>query len=618
VLNHQTKTFNQKTLSRMPVQCHAEFMTRLSTDTPVSSGIYALVNLDGAPVVDADARALGLPFGPAPQSWLVAGHDAYLPDVVCSHHSDTGFTLIVGEIDEAHALCDQLGLQRDTPLAALSQAALHRFGGDLPAELTGEWSLFHLATNGRITLMQSAAQRDRLFYAISGRKLAIAPNLFALTKLSWVSKKIDTAGLLFPLGRAKVRAGRNDTTMLESASQIGAACSVTIDPDGRIIKNRATVLTEQPRWHGSYADAVAEAEDTLRDIMRKKLSRRDVVTPLLSGGLDSSILSWLCTEAKANDTRLLALTSASPPDSEIADEQEFANLVARTLGMEIAPVFPSFEVNIYRPPDAILVGGSGPILSNRHCLTNALQLAAQAAGARLIIDGTYGELSVTARIPSADPLGRLRAMATRVARSAGYRGGKTIPLSPFHVRVAPHIMDNLPAPIFAAHSTPLPGSNWPPKNGLFGYLRGAEKALSLPNEFYPGAVRMYHPYRNIRLLRLFAGLPLQMLAANGADRGVGRFMLDGHLPDAIRLRRRGMPASPDHLLRLHRQAEAARLRIAEFRNAEIDEWVDLDWLDNSLASISAKVPTNFGQADEVQLTAMAAEFLLWWRKHGSI
>lgn len=406
--------------------------------------------------------------------------------------------------------------------------------------------------------------------------------------------------------------------MLQSVSQLAAGCSVVIDPNGGITKSRASVLTQQPRWQGSYADAVDETKNLLRHIMRKKLSRRDVVAPLLSGGLDSSLLSWLCADVKGDDTRLLALTSISPPDSGIGDERQFANLVAQTLGIEIAPVFPSHDVNIYRPPDAILSGGSGPILSNRHCLTNALQLAAQSAGARLMVDGTYGELGVTARLAPSSPLRQLRAMAGRIARSSRRLHGTAADSSAFHVRLAPHLVANLPEPILAARAAASTGSTWPPKNGLLGYMSGAEKALSLPNEFYPGAVRMTHPYRDIRLLRLFAGFPLKMLAANGADRGIGRAVLEGHLPDVIRLRQSGMPASPDHLSRLQRQADAARLRIPEFRSAEIDDWLDLEWLDTTLASVAARGPINVVEANEVQLTAMAAEFLLWWRARGSI
>jgi asparagine synthase (glutamine-hydrolysing) len=588
-------------------------MAHTISKAPRSSGIYGLFNLDGAPVDLQDALVLGLAPPIEPLSWRAAGHDAYFERAISSHQSESGFTLIVGEIEEAEALAATLELRREVSPAALAAAALKRFGSDLPTELIGEWSLLHRAPNGRITLMLSAAQRDRLFYAVRGKRIAIASNLFALGNIWWIGNTIDESGVLFPLGRAAVRAGRGDTTMLQSVYQLEPGSSVIIDTNGQVTTEKSQVLIAQPCWIGGYDDAVAEADDMLRRIMRTRLARNAKVAPLLSGGLDSSLLTWLCAEECTPNSSLLALTSVAPPDSGIADEAQFADLVAQTLGMESRHVFPAHDVNIYRPPEAILSGGSGPILSNRHCLTNALQIAAQDAGATLMIDGTFGELSATARLRNHSPLQQMRSAIGRLARSALTARIPKVETTGFHVRLAPHRLANLPQPIRAAQAPRSVFSAQSNALGLLGYMPGIEKALALPNEFYPGAVRMAYPYRDIRLLRLFAGFPLQVLVKGGADRGIGRTMIAGHLPDAIRLRRRGMPASPDHLPRLQRQAHAARQRIPHFRKACVDDWLDLDWLDKALGSVAARGPANVHEANEAQLTAIAAEFLLWWR-----
>lgn len=580
---------------------------------PRTSGIYGLFNMDGAPVDTGDAPALGFDPTTDPRSWLAAGHDAHFQNAISCHHSAGGFTLLVGEVEETDALCAMLGIRSHASPAALAEAALNRFGGELPTKLIGEWSLLHRSPNGQLTLMLSAAQRDRLFYAIRGKRIAVAPNLFAFRQLNWIGNTIDEVGLLFPLGRAKVRAGRGDLTMLRSVYQLEAGSSVVIDPCGNMTKSVAQTLIEQPCWKGSFDDAVAETESVLRRILRNSLARSAKVVPMLSGGLDSSLLTWLCAEECGPNTGILALTSVAPPDSGIADEAHFADMVAEALGSDSRHIFPAHNVNIYRPPDIVLTGGSGPILSNRHCLTNALQIAAKEAGATLMIDGNYGEMSATARLPNPTPSRQLRTLAGRLLRSTPMFRGAEIETTPFHARLAPHLLAQLPEPIRVAQTAPLAGSVWPNPNGLLGYMPGIEKALTLPNEFYPGAARITYPYRDIRLLRLFAGFPFQMLVKGGADRGIARAMMAGHLPDAIRLRRSGMPASPDHLPRLQRQADAARQRIPHFRKAEIDDWIDLDWLDVTLGSVSARGPANVEEANEVQLTAIAAEFLLWWR-----
>ena len=585
-----------------------------TTETPRSSGSYGLFNLDGAPVDARDAHYLGLPATAGPQSWQAAGHDAYFPSAVSHYESTLGFTLLVGEVEEAETLAATLGLQRATPNAALAQSALTRYGTELPSALIGEWSLLHRAPDGRLTLMLSAGKRDRLHYAVRGNRVAVAPDLFALARIAWVGNAVDAAGVLFPMGRADVRSGRGDSTMLKAVYQLEAGASVVVEPDGSVRKYQAQTFIEQPRWHGSYADAVVESETMLRHIMRTTLARNAKVAPMLSGGLDSSLLTWLCAAECGPDTDLTTLTSVAPTDSGIADESPFADLVAKTLGMKSRHVFPAHDVNIYRPPDYILAGGSGPILPNRHCLTDAFQIAAQDMGATLIIDGTFGEMSATARLPSPNPMQKMRSIIGPLLRSTPFFRLPKSETTPFHVRLAPHLLANLPEQIQAASAAPPVDYNLLNSNGLLGYMPGIQKALAHPNEFYPGAVRMTHPYRDIRLLRLFAGFPVQMLTKNGADRGIARMMMKGHLPDAIRLRRVGMPASPDHLPRLQRQAAAARLRIPHFRKAEIGDWLDLDWLDGALQSVAAHGPVNVDQANEVQLTAITAEFLLWWRR----
>ena len=584
-----------------------------TTDMLRSSGIYGLFNLNGAAVDARDAQLLGLPAISKPRCWHSAGHDAHFLDAVSHSETALGSTILVGEVDEAESLAATLGLQHAPPNAALAEAALKRFGSALPAKLIGEWSLLHRAPNGCLTLMLSAGKRDRLHYAVRGNRVAVAPNLFALAQLGWVGNAIHDAGMLFPMGRALVRSGRGDSTMLKAVYQLPAGASVVIEPDGTVRKFQAQTLIEQPRWQGSYADAVAECETLLRHIMRGKLARHAKIAPMLSGGLDSSLLSWLASAECGPDTELTALTSVAPPDTGIADESPFADLVAKTLGLTNRHVFPAHDVNIYRPTDAILTGGSGPILPNRHCLTDAFQIAAQDIGATLIIDGTFGEMSVTARLPSPNPMQRLRSIVGPLLRSTPMFRHPKGETTPFHVRLAPHLLANLPDAIRAAEAAPRVYNTVPSQHDLLGYLPGIEKALAQPNEFYPGAVRMTHPYRDIRLLRLFASFPMQMLTKNGADRGIGRAMLAGHLPDKIRLRRRGMPASPDHYARIQRQADAARQRIPHFRKANIDEWLDLDWLDLTLQSVAVRGATDVVEANEVQLTAITAEFLLWWR-----
>ncbi|MDB5678802.1 asparagine synthetase B family protein [Sphingomonas bacterium] len=577
--------------------------------TAAISGLYGLFGLDGRPIDDADAAALGLTVDGPPGAMLAEGVDRQAPAAV--HRSDAGgrTTLLLGDLDEPEAMADRLALSRATPPADLARAALLKFGAETPVLLTGEWTLLHWEPEGRLTLMASAARRDRLFFVASGARCAVAPDLAGLSRIAWVGDEIDAAGLLFGMGRTDLRGRRGGRTMLKRVRQLVPAECVTIELDD-IRHETATVLTPQPRNRGTFEDAIAEADALLRLIMRQRAARTTMPAVLLSGGLDSSLLACLAAEEHAADQPLGLITSVAPAGSGIADERQFADIVAAALGLAVDPVAPPLDADTYRPPDHIIAGAGGPFLSNRHCLTEAFQVAARAAGATMLVNGTYGEMSVTGWFPGTTIKQRLRAMARRMIRGRP----PVVPneTNAFHVRIAPGRLAQLPDEISRAIASPSPVVV-EQASDLWGYVPGIEKALGQSNEFYGGALRMDFPFRDIRLLRLFAGMPQSFFMRQGMDRAPARRILDGHLPDSIRLRRSGMPASPDHIVRLQRQAPQARERIAAFRRADVGEWLDLDWLDRVLERVAAHGPADVGDANEVQLTAINAEILTWWR-----
>jgi asparagine synthase (glutamine-hydrolysing) len=574
-----------------------------------STGVYGVFRLDGGPIDPADAAILGLAVDGEPGSALAGGIDEHAPGAVQRSDLDGRITILVGYLDEPDEMSDRLGLSRATPHVDLARAALLRFGAETPALLIGEWTLLHWEPEGRLTLMASAVRRDRMFFVTSGARCAVAPDLAALSRIAWVDDEIDAAGLLFGVGRTELRGQRGGRTMLKQARQLVPGECVTIAAGG-VRHDIANVLTPQPRKRGTFEDMMAEADALLRLIVRQRAARTKMPAVLLSGGLDSSLLACLLAEERAAGQKLGLITSVAPPGSGLADERGFAEIVAASLGLAIDPVSPPLKADTYRPSDHIIAGAGGPFMSNRHCLVEAFQVAARAQGATMLVNGGYGEMSVTGALTYPPLRQRVRAIARRIIRGrpTPELGGE----GAFHVRIAPsrlaHLPDEIsqaiakPPPIVAAHAS-----------GQWDYLPGIEKTLGHSNEFYAGALRMDFPYRDLRLLRLFAGMPLSVFRRQGFDRAAARHILDGHLPDSIRLRRTTMPASPDHTSRLQRQAPQARARIAAFRRADVGEWLDLDWLDQSLARMAAHGPAHVDDANQIQLTAINAEVLTWWR-----
>jgi asparagine synthase (glutamine-hydrolysing) len=230
-------------------------------------------------------------------------------------------------------------------------------------------------------------------------------------------------------------------------------------------------------------------------------------------------------------------------------------------------------------------------------------MVARNLGATMLVNGTYGEMSVTARLR---PISGLRSRLGAVRRIAATM------LQPdhvrFHVRLAPHRLIHSATSLRdawreeAAFRDPLDSA---------GYMQGTAKALAHPNAYFPGALRMDFPYRDLRLLRLFAAMSREKFQDLDPDRGAARSIADGILPEAVRLRRSGMPADPGHYDRLKRFAPAARTRIPLYRQALVDEWLDLAWLDRELAKVALLGVTNVVEANSVQLTALAAEYIMW-------
>lgn len=567
------------------------------------------IDLGGAPVAPVQAEALGLvPDGVSPALHRIESSEGFGGSVL---EDGQRRTIFHGHIDDLVRVSHELGAAPDRPLAELARLAFDRWGKDIPAKLPGEWVLLD-AQPGAVALVQSAARLIGVFHSRHGNLICVSSDIAALARLPWVGRELDEAGFLFALGRASLRAHGSGQTFLRGVSKLQPGETVCFTPAG----TTSTInlpFVPVPRWEGSIVEAAMEAEALLQAIIDERLERHGDVACLLSGGLDSSLLTMLVSERLRPGQRAICLTSVAPPGSGLADELAQASLVAERLGFDLIPVVPGSEPGIYRPDPKEFAAANGPSFSVRHYLYRALADQAAAAGAAAIFDGAYGEMTVTGLMPLASPALYLRQLAKRLLG----RGSSVAGASPFHVRLAPHRLQDSPAQVAAAAA----GQQIDPfqprhRRDAWGYFPGVAKTLEPASEA-PDRPMLEYPFRDPRLLQMFAGFPAKFLVHEGLNRSIARIMMAGRLPDAIRLRTDTMPFSPDYMARLQAEAPLARSRIAAFRKADIADWLDLDWLDTALQRFAAQGANSNDNAFEVQLTAMAAEFLLWWRSGGS-
>lgn len=576
---------------------------------PKKSGIHGLLHLAGGSVARADAAALDLALPSFPTSRVVEGVDTRA-EAVSRIDNAAGLTVLVGEIEDAEQLARSLSLPADASPAAIAQAALAVHGRQLPARMVGEYACVNVDRNGYVTLVQSAALRDPLHYSLGQGCLAVSSSALSLASLSWVGREPDLLGFATFMGRARTRPLRDNRTILRNVREVLPGETVRIAPGGHVTRSLADMFEPVPRFQGSRADALEAVEDLLLRIIGARMNRQAKPAILLSGGIDSSLLALFMARQRSSGQTVGAITSVAPPGSGLVDERSEAGLVAQTLDLDHHLCWPAQNANPYAPHPWLFVGRDGPLLSNRHALTLAMQETAVDCGATLLVNGTFGEGTATARLgPAASAntvAGRLRAVLRQVLH-------QFVPPEPegigFHARLAPDLLASLPASLA---NPPDPLVVVAAGEGQFGYSRAALKALHQPTELAPGAIRADYPFRDIRLLHLFASLPREFLQAEDGNREFARHLMSGHLPDAIRLRQHGRAASPDHLLRLRGFAATTRESIGDWRAMGVGDWVDLAWLDSALSQAARQEAGHTLQSTEVQITAMTATFLSWW------
>ncbi|HCF25119.1 MULTISPECIES: asparagine synthase-related protein [unclassified Novosphingobium] len=572
------------------------------------SGVHGLFRLDEGPIDPDDAVRLGLD-AVRSGAGILEAFDPVEPWAGTSAVEDACTTCLAGWIDDAAMIAERLGLSPGSSPARIARAALDRYGAETPLQLSGEWTLLQWdrrAGRAAVTIMASAARRDPVLYAQAGARLAVSSDLYALARIGWVDSELDETGLLAGMGRPAARAMAPGRTIYRGVARLGPGQGLVFRAGASPKALHCDPLALPPPWPGTAEEALAEAEALLRQIMRERIARAGSAAMLLSGGLDSTLLSWAAATEADPASNLITFTSAAPPGCAVRDETNEARLVADSLGLANLPIVVGPEHDSYRPPARVLAGANGPPLGNRHCLTEAFQQVARQHGINLLVNGTYGEGTLTARLEKPGPLSIIRRFAKRLL---GRTEGPSLLQAGdwFHVQLATHRLAKLPPELAARPEPAKPDAH----HGQFGFQPVAAKALAHPNAFYAGAVRMDFPFRDLRLLRFFAGLPTGTVSSLGADRGAARRMLAGRVPAAIVDRRAGRPADPGGYDRLQRQAPTARARIAGYRKAGLDAWLDLDWLELELTRVASHGVSGVDQANRTQLTAMTAEYLQW-------
>lgn len=208
-------------------------------------------------------------------------------------------------------------------------AAYREWGVDCIARLNGmfAFALFDPKSR-RLLLARDRAGEKPLYYHAADSELRFASELKALMTDSGLPRTIDRGALDCYLAMGYVP---GELCILRGVRKLPPAHALTFDIDGGEIKVwRYWTLPELEAGTADQDDLAGELEALLEDAVRRQLVADVPVGVLLSGGVDSSLVTAMAVRAAP---RVKTFTVRFPGSGE-HDETEHARLIARHFGTE--------------------------------------------------------------------------------------------------------------------------------------------------------------------------------------------------------------------------------------------------------------------------------------------
>jgi asparagine synthase (glutamine-hydrolysing) len=210
--------------------------------------------------------------------------------------------------------------------------AFHAWGDRCLQELKGMFAIcIRDHGSGQLFLARDRLGIKPLYYQRDRRSLRFASSLPALTRDGLPSTAIDPMALHHYMSfHAVVPAPR---TLLEPVRKLAPASWLRVEPDGCVEQGRYWSLcfgrhSGDPDSAADWQEAVLEA---MRTAVRRRLTGDVPVGVLLSGGLDSSLITGLLAREGVPDLNTFTV-GFEDVGSEAGNEFRYSDVVARTFG----------------------------------------------------------------------------------------------------------------------------------------------------------------------------------------------------------------------------------------------------------------------------------------------
>jgi len=211
--------------------------------------------------------------------------------------------------------------------------AYHAWGPSFVQRLQGMFAfVLRERDTGRVVMGRDRLGIKPLYYAETPGRLRFASSLPALLTAGEVDTEIDPVALHhYMTFHAVVPAPH---TVLKGVRKVPPATVIEIEPDGRRTETRYWEPVFGPR-EGDAERTEVEWKELVLSTMRTAVERRLVadvpVGVLLSGGLDSSLITGLIAERQSTGLRTFSIGFETVND-EAGDEFKYSDIVAKHFG----------------------------------------------------------------------------------------------------------------------------------------------------------------------------------------------------------------------------------------------------------------------------------------------
>jgi len=293
--------------------------------------------------------------------------------------------LMSGRLFDTENLCQELGATSDDTDERLISLAYARWGEEMLTRLRGTFALLIWdRAAGRGLLAQDQTGSRAIFLHSSCGRLAFAVEVRDLLPLLSTRPVPDQVALVHWLA---TRTQFGDRTLYDGVRRLGAA---------RFLRLEAAGSRKHRYWTPEYSPPLAGSRGELTDRVRAALfhavTRRTkgrAPGVLLSGGLDSTVITGLARSAAPQGTRPRAY-SAVYPDDELTDESQ---LIADTVSsLELS------GTGLHFAPQGVMATSLEylrdwhlPLLAPGYMIELELSKLASRDGVTVLLDGQGGD-----------------------------------------------------------------------------------------------------------------------------------------------------------------------------------------------------------------------------------